>query len=80
VTRFAGKHILGKVPETAKNGSFRETQPKAETSSKPASITDLEIVPKHWSCSANCSQQNAVQTLLCSMVSSWLFVTMEMQN
>jgi hypothetical protein len=42
VARFAGRRILGEVPDTAKNGSYHETQPKAETSSEPASITDLE--------------------------------------
>jgi hypothetical protein len=49
VARFAGRRILGEVPDLAKNGSFDETQPKAvpdvkgtENSSEPASIADIE--------------------------------------
>jgi hypothetical protein len=44
VARFAGRRILGEVPETAKTGSFHETQPKAvpETSSEPASIAHIQ--------------------------------------
>lgn len=49
VARFASKRILGKIPETAKQGSFYEKAPlpaadakNSESSSQPVTIAELE--------------------------------------
>jgi hypothetical protein len=53
VARFAGRRILGEIPETAKNGSFHETSPipvaevllKAESAAiSPSSVDGAELI------------------------------------
>jgi hypothetical protein len=48
VARFAGKRILGEVPDEAKNGSFHEATEKSSAQSQPATIAhnivDTELI------------------------------------